>query len=224
MRSRKEKLINYMQFQNTVEIFVRIPASDSNSDISNISMKLFANGSFTLTGCSNVKMPELVAEMTRVKVNDTPGATSKSELSDILQRDIKLDHTFSNRIRFTMINASSKCNVMLVPTVGDPYGLVKLQGMFLEKFSDILVDETDPKIKSHQTPCRIPPMGVKSSKRLIIKLKGVDNNSVTTVQWHSTGAMNFTSTSEDDLMQAYSTIHDIITDAAHVSTTTRQIQ
>ena len=221
MKCRKEKIINYTQFQNTIEIFVRL--ANDHQTCRNISVKLFANGSFTITGCCDFETPTVVSEMIRNKVNCTPGATSKSELSRVICQDIKLDPTFSSHVRYTMVNASARCNVMLVPTVTDPHGLMRLQGMFQKKYNHLLADETNPKIKAHQSPCWVPPPGVKSSKRLILKLKGGVESSVMTVQWHTTGALNFTSTTEGDLVLAYETIRMVIMDEANVDPVTRQI-
>ena len=219
MKSRKDKIINYEGFQNTIEIFIQ-PSTDSTTK-KRVQVKLFANGSFTLTGCNDCKTPYTVMESLRHKINETPGATSHSEMSKIINQTIKLDKTFSQGIRFIMINASARCNIKLTSTMSDQHGLVELQKLFIEKYPYLLIEETHKSLKSHQTPCKIPPPGMKSSKRLIVKFK--HNLSVVTLQWHTNGSLCFTATTSDALIHIYDQIYNIIHDPSNVSPTTRQL-
>ena len=206
IRQRKNKSSNYDMFQNAIQLIINL--NNCEYDV-----KVFMNGKINIAGCQDTTTGPLIAQLVVAKINDTKDATAYSEFSTVISNDFKIPAEYQN-VTFSLLNAAAKTNIKLRPTANDIFGLQKVCDVIETKYSHILVRENHPQLKSDQRPLTLPPPDTKAGKRVIIKIAGANNN-ITTVQLHSTGALNFSAKSEKELVDAYETIAKIIKNDIH---------
>ena len=194
---------NWKTFQNQLQI--EINYQDKNYDI-----KLFANGTFNITGCKDIKKCEEVSKLVVDKINNTLNATDASELTYILDKNTKLGSKYT-KLYISLINASCKTNLKLHSKIGDPYGLVNLKSNF-EKNESIFVDEVHKGLSSDQRPIMLAAPNTRQGHRLVLKLKSISNpkNNLVTVQVHDNGSINYSAKSIDDIKNSHNIIINVL--------------
>ena len=162
-QAKDKKITSFKNFQNQIQIVVNHGGKEHD-------FKLFGNGRFTLTGCNNTAVCQEAADMLFRKINDTTGATSHSELSEIAGRNITLDVRRYAPLKYTLFKTSAATNLVLHKSNTDPHGLRQIYNLLSGPYRHLLPKETHPGLKPKNMPIKLNAPQLPKGKTLMFKL------------------------------------------------------
>jgi len=206
--SRKRKRINYETFQNSIQL-VFCP----NEGISKYDIKIFANGKYNISGCKTDSMDAITAISQQLinKINNTKYAVTMSKFATRIYPTFEKLPAYFEHVKITLFNGVSKTNLTLKPTSTNQFGLKDIFDIFQNKYKNLLVQNTHPKLQSKQVPLLLPPPELRQGRRLLIKLNIADTDLVT-VQLHTTGTLVFSAGSKESMILAYKIMGNVLSD------------
>tara|TARA_B100000497_G_C7336332_1_gene221792 strand:- start:54 stop:524 length:471 start_codon:yes stop_codon:yes gene_type:complete len=143
------------------------------------------------------------------KINNTPGAVSGSEYSQLVNPLSKLDVNHYSKLTISTIMSNAKTNLKLIKDQNDPTGLRKVYNLFTQKYKNMLLNETNKELEKQNMPIRLNHHELKTGKTLFLKMKSPGESKLISVTLQSSGTINVYARSIDSTKYAYNTLSTI---------------
>ena len=202
------KLIsNYENFQNQIELQVDFGKTENKTKLYNV--KVYTNGKINITGCKDPKLCSEVAKMVITKINDTSGAVTKSEYSELIKPLPNLNVTNYSKLIISTIMSNAKTNLKLIKDQNDPSGLRKVYNLLTQKYKNILPNKTHNALRKDNMPIRLNHHELKTGKTLFLKMQAPNSSSLISVALQSSGTINVYARTIEYTNYVYNTLSNI---------------